>query len=225
MASLQSIIYQMVLSMLREAQFTSANPTHINKFKGLTSGPASDIGTDEEFAQAFAEIVRKELADLGLEESEEDLSQDLLDFEQKKTGGISESQKVGLASKGLSTAQNPVNIVSQGLAFLPHAVLISFAISLAPFIFQQLTRPGGPLDLRWKRMIDEEVNAFLSRQTQKDTELGFRQVIIQSKIGFTASNGVNNYNSIRGLREGGIDKERLDRIGMIDHSKGLFDFG
>jgi len=42
--------------------------------------------------------------------------------------------------------------------------------------------------------------------------------------GVSAANGKNNYNTVRGIREGGLDKERLDRIGMIDHSKGAFDF-
>jgi len=79
--------------------------------------------------------------------------------------------------------------------------------------------------LRFKRIISDEVNAFLSRQTQKDTEMGVRPVIIQSKIGFTAKNGANNFNTVRGIREGGIDTERLDRIGMKDHIKGVFDIG
>jgi len=79
--------------------------------------------------------------------------------------------------------------------------------------------------LRFKRIIDNEINAYLSRQAQKDTEFGVRQVVIQSKVGFTATNGANNYNTVRGIREGGIDKERLDRIGMVDHAKGVFDFG
>ena len=92
-------------------------------------------------------------------------------------------------------------------------------------IFDLLTKPGGPLDLRFKRIIDDEINAFLSRQTQKDTEMGVRQVIIQSKTGFTASNGKNNYNTLRGIREGGLNEERLTRIGKVDHTKGVFDLG
>jgi len=92
-------------------------------------------------------------------------------------------------------------------------------------IFDELTRPGSVLDLRWRRIISNEVSAFLSRQTQKDTQFGVRQVIIQSKTGFTATNGKNNYNTLRGIREGGLNKELFDRIGMVDHTKGVFDFG
>ena len=94
-----------------------------------------------------------------------------------------------------------------------------------PLIFDILIAPGGPFDIRFKRIVDDEINAFLARQTQKDTEFGYRQVIIQSKLGFTAPNGVNNYNTVRGIREGGIIQERLDRFGMVDQSKGNWPFG
>ena len=33
------------------------------------------------------------------------------------------------------------------------------------------------------------------------------------------------YNTLRGIREGGVNEERLSRIGMKDHSKGVFDIG
>ena len=46
MADFQSIIYQMILSVLRDAEITSANPTHTNTFKGLTAG-SSEIGLDD----------------------------------------------------------------------------------------------------------------------------------------------------------------------------------
>ena len=143
----------------------------------------------------------------------------------KKRKGTLESKTAANIKKGLRVIEDPASIVAAGIPYLPHAALITCAIMLTPFIFKQLTQPGGPLDLRFKRIISDEVNAFLSRQTQKDTEMGVRPVIIQSKTGFTATNGANNYNTLRGIREGGIDKERLDRIGMVDHSKGVFDIG
>ena len=141
----------------------------------------------------------------------------------KKSSG--ETKAAGLIRKGVSVADNPTSIVAQGIKFLPHAALAALALALVPMIFDELTRPGGILDLRWRRIISNEVSAYLSRQTQKDTQFGVRQVIIQSKIGFTATNGKNNYNTLRGIREGGLNKELFDRIGMIDHTKGVFDFG
>ena len=221
MASLDVIIKQMILSAFRSALMDSASPGHVNRFKSMEG---DIIGSAEEINSAIREAVEGLMEDSG---SAEKLEQNIIDADIKtgKSKRITEQKAVGLASKGIGVATSPASIVAMGLQLLPHAVLISFAISLAPLIFDILTKPGGPLDLRFKRIIDDEINAFLSRQTQKDTEMGVRQVIIQSKTGFTASNGQNNYNTLRGIREGGVNEERLSRIGMKDHSKGVFDLG
>jgi len=202
----------------------SASPGHVNHFIGIDSSAGMDIiGSNEEINAAIREAVTGIVEN---PESAENLVDNLFSAEQasgkNKTKGLESTATTGV-SKVIGAVNNPASIVAAGIPLLPHAVLVALAISLGPLIFDILTRPGGPYDLRFKRIISDEVNAFLSRQTQKDTEMGVRQVIIQSKTGFTASNGANNYNTIRGIREGGIDKERLDRIGMKDHSKGVFD--
>lgn len=223
MASFQNIVYQMILSVLRDSKMTSASPGKTNTFIGLETAFSGTIGTDAELQEAILELVGDKF-DL---ESPDDLAQDLLDAEGKKKTKKSrlEIQASSQTRKTIGALGSPAGIFTSAIPFLPHAALVSLSLMLAPFIFDQLTKPGGPLDLRFKRIISDEVNAFLSRQTQKDTEMGVRPVIIQSKTGFTATNGVNNYNTLRGIREGGIDKERLDRIGMVDHTKGVFDFG
>jgi len=225
MASLDVIIKQMILSTLRSSMMESASPGHVNRFIGIDSSAGMDIiGSNEEINEAIREAV---LGIVGEPESADELAQDLLDSEEKtaKKKGTKEKKAAGLVSTVAGAAQNPVGIVASAIPFLPHSALVLLAAALAPLIFDVLTRPGGPFDLRFKRIISDEVNAFLSRQTQKDTEMGVRSVIIQSKTGFTAKNGANNYNTVRGIREGGIDKERLDRIGMVAHSKGVFDIG
>lgn len=201
---------------------TSASPGHTNHFIGIESSGGMDIiGNNEEINAAIREAVENITSN---PDSAESLSDNLLNSEQKTGKGL-EKSAIGAASKVIGIANNPASIVASGITLLPHAVLVAFAISITPFIFDILTKPGGPLDLRFKRIISNEVNAFLSRQVQKDTEMGVRQVIIQSKTGFTASNGANHYNTQKGVREGGIDKERLDRIGKVDHTRGVFDLG
>jgi len=227
MASLDVIIKQMILSAFRSAMMTSASPGHVNRFIGIESQGGMDIiGNNEEINAAIRLAVDDITSD---PDSAESLADNLLNAEEntgkkKKTSSL-EKSTIGGISKVISAANNPASIVAAGLSYLPHAALVAFAISITPFIFDILTKPGGPLDLRFKRVISDEVNAFLSRQTQRDTEIGVRQVVIQSKTGYTASNGANNYNTLRGIREGGIDKERLDRIGKVDHAKGVFDLG
>lgn len=223
MTSLDVIIKQMILSAFRSANMTSASKGHINHFIGIESQGGMDIlGSEAEIEAAILEIVE------GITESPEDaddLAQNLLDAESKtgkKKKGKFERTAVSKASQAVGVLNDPASIVAIGLRYMPHAALVAFAISLAPLVFEYLTKPGGDLDLRLKIYLQDEFNAFLTRQTQKDTEMGVRQVIIQSKRGFTAPNGVNNFNTLRGIREGGINKERLDRIKMVDHAKGLF---
>ncbi len=221
MASLDVIIKQMILSAFRSAEMDSASPGHINHFKSMKG---DILGSSDEINAAIEEAVEGLMVN---PDSADKLAQNLLDSEEKtaKKKGTKEKQGAAAIKKTLGGIIDPTSIVASALPYLPHSVLITFAILLAPLIFDVLTKPGGPLDLRFKRIIDDEINAFLSRQTQKDTEMGVRQVIIQSKIGFTASNGQNNYNTLKGIREGGLNEEKLARIGKVDHSKGVFDFG
>ncbi len=226
MATLDSIIKQMILSAFRSANMTSASPGHINRFIGIESQGGMDIiGSNEEINDAIRQAVEGITTD---PDSADSLAGNLLDSEQK-TGKKSKGQLQQAGLSGVSgivgIGNNPASIIARVLPTLSQATLIAFALLLAPLIFDILTKPGGPLDLRFKRIISDEVNAFLSRQTQRDTEMGVRQVIIQSKTGFTAVNGFNNYNTVKGIREGGINKEQIDRIGKVDHSRGVFDFG
>lgn len=226
MATLDSIIKQMILSAFRSANMTSASPGHINRFIGIESQGGMDIiGSNEEINAAIREAVQGFVDD---PDSAESLAGELLDSEQKtgkKSKGKLQKGALSTVSTVGAAGQDPASVIARVLPLLPQATLIALALLLAPLIFDILTKPGGPLDLRFKRIISDEVNAFLSRQTQRDTEMGVRQVIIQAKTGFTSTNGVNNYNTLRGIREGGVNKEQLDRIGKVDHSKGIFNVG
>ncbi len=219
--TLADIITSYVIDLLKEAQITSASPEWTNTVKDVrVTGLGSDFDYELEIAiqEKITELktTNPEIFEGGEETKTKSRAA-------KKSS--SETQAAGLIRKGTSIADNPASIVAEGIRYLPHAVLVTLAVMLVPMIFNELTRPGGILDLRWRRIISNEVSAFLSRQTQKDTQFGVRQVIIQSKTGFTATNGKNNYNTLRGIREGGLNKELFDRIGMVDHTKGVFDFG
>lgn len=78
------------------------------------------------------------------------------------------------------------------------------------------------MDVRWKRMMQDEFNAFLDRQDQMNTFLGYRQVIVQSRAGFLAhSSGAGTYDTVRDLREGGMDKDRQEIVGLVDLARDL----
>ena len=121
------------------------------------------------------------------------------------------AEAVSLARQGVGIAQNPASIVQMGLKVLPHAALVAFAIQLTPMIMEFLARPGGPMVVRWKRIIEAEMNGFMDRQTQRNSQIGTRAISIQSRAGFIGINGANNSNNLREIREGGVNKDRLAR--------------
>jgi len=213
--TLADIITSYVIDLLKETQITSASPLWTNTVKDVrVTGLGSEF--DQQLDVAIAEKI-EEFTVSNPELFEEDSS---IGKSKSASKGLTEQKTVGQLRKGISIAQNPASIVAEGLRFLPHAALVALALAIVPLIFDELTRPGGILDLRFRRIIGDEINGFLSRQAQKDTEFGVRQVIIQSKTGFTATNGANNYNTYRGIREGGLNEELVTRVGRVDHSKG-----
>ena len=215
MTTVTEAVKYIVEEMMRSAYIVSPRFDDYKIVDVMNTGGIE--GLDETLESIIADMIETHAP---VSDSPEGFAGDLLNAETQN--GLTQAQGVGLARRGLSTAQNPASIVAEGLQYLPHTALVAFAVSLAPFVFEHITRPGGPLDTRFKRYLEDEQNAFLSRQTQKDTEIGVRQVIVQAKRGFTASNGLNHFNSQKGIREGGIDKERLDRLGLEDHSRILF---
>ena len=133
MVSLEVIIKQMILSAFRSAKMTSASPGHINYFIGLESQGGMDIiGSNEEIQAAIREAVQGITDD---PQGADELSQNLLNSENKTGKGKLEGRALSTVSTITGTAQNPVNVVAGVLPFLPHAALVTLAILLAPLMF------------------------------------------------------------------------------------------
>ena len=170
----------------------------------------------------FSEVLREEIKRI-LAEEKADVGVTGGIEQEAGTQGLSEGQLAGMVGRGISTAQNPASAATGLIRFLPHAALVALAISLAPLIIKELKKPGSMLDIRFKRIMQDEFNAFLGRQDQWDTKLGLRQVRVQSKSGFLVTNGsAMTENNLRQVREGGTDGDRLALIEMSDLSKELF---
>lgn len=136
--------------------------------------------------------------------------------------GSIESGAVKTIKTGSSLSQNPAGAIGMLMGFIPHAALITLALSLIPIIIKELKRPGSILDVRFKRLMEDEFNSFLSRQEQMNTQLGYRQVIVQSKAGFLAqAGGSGTYNNLVDKRMGGLDPRRQELVGLVDHAKDL----
>jgi len=224
MASLDVIFKQMILSAFRSVEMDSASPGHINHFKGMKG---EILGSSDEINEAIKEVLK----DLQSDQNQTDKGEGGVD-------GLSNDGGVGGTNIPLLTPQGAASTASSATAKtllgkpdilfemvrkFPPAAIALLAASMAPLIFAYITRPGSDLDLRYIRNIEEEQNAFLSRQQQYDTATGFRQVITTSTIdGFLAVNGANNENTLRQYRKGANFYGELNDITNEHNAKGLF---
>jgi len=178
--------------------------------------PVADSGIDEEFRTEVEQIIQDEVkTQIKALENEGPAKQ-------SSPEGSSTPDLQGPALEAFQAIRNPGTLVAKGLKFLPHAAVVLFAIQISKYVFEQITRPGGALDVRWRRQMENEFNAFLDRQTQRNTQIGNRQVVIQSAAGFIQMNGAANENTLRQIRNGGVDGARLARVDLPDHAQGLF---
>jgi hypothetical protein len=109
------------------------------------------------------------------------------------------------------------------------ALMTAAAPVIAPLVIQQtveavidqLTRPGGILDTRFRREVLNEVNAFLTRQQQQNTRIGDRNVIIQAAPGFSNRGGFGHDSILRRISENRGDDYRTSGIGLNDKANGV----
>jgi len=211
-SSFTDTLIQLIQQMMLTADITSAggDSPKVNKI----------LRTDVSSAD-FDEIIRNTIRDIVDEQTQGDSTLPTLDAGEE--GGFTSSQGVGVARSALSKFQNPEGLVAEGLQFLPHAAVVSFALVLIPIIINELTKPGGPFDLRWKRQMEKEFNALMDRQTAYDLNIGERGLIVQTRQGFINNLGrAGNANTLRQIREGGVNRLHLNEIDYTDHAQGLF---
>lgn len=201
--TLDDIINAKITSALFSARITSANPTHTNYV----------------FDTAGFGVTRQDPSS----ESLEDLVRQLVEeYSQPAEASTPEEKGFGLMDAlraGRSGVGGPPNI-SVLTRLVPYLVPIMIATGAAAILFDWAKGPGGPIDTRYERDLRNETLNFLSRQLQRDTEIGNRQLIIQSDANFKNLGGAGNSNTLRQIRERG---DRLADVGLLvdDRAKGL----
>ena len=144
--------------------------------------------------------------------------------------GANVMSKAGMA-KGI--AMNPFGAIMDQLPnmimkHLPKMLLraipvigwATLAIELVPMVVKavvgQLTKAGSPFDKRFKRIMQQEQNAFFNREEQRRRQLGLSPVIITSVTGFVNNGGNNTVATLKQVKERGISD-----IGLQDKAIGL----
>ena len=164
------VLRQFFEDTLRRLNITSANPVHINKVMDIDINPTDfEAVFEADLKRAVEEYAR----------SQEGQAQAKKQREEQEGLGLSDVNR--FAAQGVSGPPDVMGVMAQ---FIPQLAPILIASGAAVAIFEWAKSPGGPLDTRYRRDLRNEVLNFYSRQLQRDTEIGLRQVIIQSQANF-----------------------------------------
>ena len=219
------MIRELIVSVINSARITSASPEYVNRVEGYDG-----VNSDVDFEDVIRAEVQRIMDENKHTENVEKTQMNIGTGPAETTEGTNvEAQIKSNVLKGIAQSKDPIgalsSTVSSGLSAIPipHAQLVALSLAMVPIILKMLTADGSALDLRWKRLMQKEENSFLDRQTQRNTQIGLRQVVIQSRAGFIQINGAGgNGSSIRQHRDGFADKQQADKQDLTDHSQELF---
>lgn len=202
-----------ILQMVQGLRISSANPLHINEVLG--GAHLNIAGLTEAMQQDVVQIIQDEIKIQMTTFEEEPTNR------KSRPASSTQTKVQNEISEVMGIIKNPGSFLAGALKVLPPAAAALFAYEIAQYVFAEITKPGGAMDLRWKRQMLKEDNAFLDRQTQRNLQIGTRQVVIQSQKGFLQMNGAASENTLRQIRDGGVDGNRLARVDLPDHAMGL----
>lgn len=217
MARISELINGMIQKMLESAEWTSANPTHINTLIQVNALE------DPDFEEEIASLIREENDNITETNTRPSAFQDeikekkktrdfLTKFDEFDKGQVGEIQRLTSAQFGnvRALATNPVQFMmgtvfkklSKGAGVIGLALIF---MEVVKFIIAELLKPGRLLDRRFKRDIEREILAFRSREEKQKLRQGFNNIIITSIGGLRGGQG--QIQSSRGLvANGGIDR-------------------
>jgi len=202
---LSRIIYSM--------RITSANPTHVNQVFA-NSAEINPADFDKILTDEIKGIINETLDEREIDAFEHRRGS------QREAGAQDQAKDVLSLITG-SIGSTPQSIVSRLVPLLGPAMLAFMLPEIVKFVVAYLIKPGGPFDVRFRREIQKEQFGFYDRQTQWDTQHGYRNVIIQGVNGFKAEQGSFHASTFRDIKEGTGTGYRLSRIGITDKAYGF----
>ena len=199
----------MIDTVLNGAEFTSANPDHINTLiaintsenpdfeveikklikenSGTKSGGVGDAGDQvKKDKKALTEVTGKvklfEKGNMG----------EINNFTSSQMGNV---RQIATDPTGF-LIQTFMKKFAKGIGVIALAVIIMEAVK---WIISELLKPGRMLDVRFKRDISKEIIAFRRREEQQKLKQGFSNLIITSSPRLRGGQGqvVNTYDMVR----------------------------
>ncbi len=190
MGKFSDLINSMIDTVLNGAEFTSANPDHINTLiainttenpdfeveikklikenSGTKSGGVGDAGDQvKKDKKALTEVTGKvklfEKGNMG----------EINNFTSSQMGNV---RQIATDPTGF-LIQTFMKKFAKGIGVIALAVIIMEAVK---WIISELLKPGRMLDVRFKRDISKEIIAFRRREEQQKLKQGFSNLIITS---------------------------------------------
>ena len=183
-----------------KSAFTSPEPRDGGIFGGNEGDALPTQGRDKKSKTPYQR--ENEFAKLQNQVQDVQQKQDAFDSIQQGLGGA--TQGIGFAqlvagpnpgTKGLGAIANVA-----GRAFLPLAI-VTTVISIVKGILDQALAPGGPLDRRFRRQIDEEIVNATSLEKKQQTNQGFR--VVRTQL-YPSLRGVGTSSNVRDERPAAI---------------------
>jgi len=164
LGNLSEKINKMISTVLESAEWTSANPTHINTLIQINAIDNPDL--EEEFGETI---------------KDSEMGQKIESIDKGNLGDI----------KSMSTEQfgNIRNLATNPFGFLTRTILkklktgagilfiVAIAVEVAKFLLLELFKPGRIFDIRFREEISKQIIQFLERKEQQELKQGFKSII------------------------------------------------
>ena len=184
--TLSETINKMMETILESAEFTSANPTHINRLIQINTLENPDL--EKEIQQLIKKRDSDDLKDnLDFKKQQEQIKESTETIKRIKESNLQDVMDMTTAQFGniKSFAVNPTGFIVQSV-FRKLAkgagvlIIVTLIFEAVKFIIDELLKPGRLLDRRFKRDINEEILAFRRREEKQKLAQGYSRLIITS---------------------------------------------
>ncbi len=190
MGKFSDLINSMIDTVLNGAEFTSANPDHINTLIAINTTENPDF--EVEIKKLIKENSGTKSGGFG--DAEDQVKKDKQALK-KVTGKVKLFEKGNMGEINNFTSSQMGNVrqiatdptgfliqtfmkkFAKGIGVIALAVIIMEAVK---WIISELLKPGRMLDVRFKRDISKEIIAFRRREEQQKLKQGFSNLIITS---------------------------------------------
>lgn len=199
----------MIQKILESAEWTSANPTHINTLIQVNAVDNPDLEADvkaliEEGGDKKSSFKAPDEDVIKKDKQIKSVSDKIKVFDKGNVGEINRftSEQFGNVR---SLASNPSAFIfttflrkfAKGAGVVALALLIFEAVK---FVINELMKPGRFLDRRFRRNIENEILAFRSREEKQKLNQGLSSVIVTTIGGLRGGQGQTFYTLATVLR-------------------------